>query len=205
LRARAASLVIDRASQDPQVHQVIRQEIAVIGIIAIIVAVLLATLLIYAATRPDIFRLQRTTLIKAPPEKIFALINDFHSHGWGCWSPWEKLDPNLKRTFGGAASGKGAVYEWAGNGKAGAGRMEITQAAPPSHVAIKLDFRKPIEGHNIAEFTLEPSADSTKVTWAMHGANRYIGKLMGVFVDMDRLIGKDFETGLANMKRVAEQ
>lgn len=171
-------------------------------VIAVLVVVPLAAVLILAATKPDTFRVERATSIKAPAEKIFPLIADFH--GWGAWSPYEKLDPAMKRTFSGAANGKGAVYEWDSDGKAGKGRMEITDAPAPSKVAIKLDFFKPFEAHNIAEFTLEPKGDSTNVTWAMHGPNLYIGKVMSIFFNMDSMIGKDFETGLANMKALAE-
>lgn len=171
-------------------------------VIAVLVVVPLAAVLILAATKPDTFRVERATSIKAPAEKIFPLIADFH--GWGAWSPYEKLDPAMKRTFSGAANGKGAVYEWDSDGKAGRGRMEITDAPAPSKVAIKLDFFKPFEAHNIAEFTLEPKGDSTNVTWAMHGPNLYIGKVMSIFFNMDSMIGKDFETGLANMKALAE-
>ena len=171
-------------------------------IIAIAVVVLVAAVLIFAATRPDNFRVQRTTSIKAPPEKIFALINDLHR--WGSWSPWEKMDPEMKRTYSGAASGKGAVYAWEGNSKVGEGRMEISDTSPPSKVTIKLDFIKPFEAHNTAQFTLEPKGDSTSVTWTMYGPSVYMAKVMGVFVNMDKMIGKDFETGLANLKSVAE-
>jgi hypothetical protein len=117
----------------------------------------------------------------------------------------KKMDPAMKRTYSGAASGKGAVYAWEGNNKVGEGRMEITDVSPPSKVTIKLDFVKPIEGHNIAEFTLEPKGESTNVTWAMYGPSAYIAKVIGVFVSMDSMIGKDFETGLANLKTVAEK
>ncbi len=171
--------------------------------IAIVVISLIAALLIFATTQPDTFRVQRTTSIKAPPEKIAPLITDFHS--WGSWSPWEKMDPAMKRTYSGAASGKGAAYAWEGNSKVGEGRMEITEASPPSKVTIRLDFIKPFEGHNIAEFTLEPKGDSTNVSWAMHGPTPYIAKIISVFVSMDRMIGKDFDTGLSNLKAVAEK
>jgi hypothetical protein len=171
--------------------------------IAIVVVVLLAAVLGFAMTKPDSFNVQRTTNIKAPSEQIFPLINDFHS--WGSWSPWEKVDPTMKRTHSGAASGMGAVYEWEGNAKVGKGRMEITDAAPPSKVTIKLDFLKPIEGHNIAEFTLEPQGDSTNVTWAMHGPAPFISKVIQVFVSMDSMVGKEFDTGLANLKSIAEK
>jgi uncharacterized protein YndB with AHSA1/START domain len=171
--------------------------------ILIVVVVLIAAILVYAATMPDDFRVQRTTSIKASPEKIFALINDLHR--WDSWSPWEKMDPAMQRTFSGATAGKGAVYAWQGNSKVGEGRMEIADASPPSRVMIKLDFIKPIEGHNTAEFTLDPKADSTNVTWSMYGPSAYIAKVIGVFASMDKMIGKEFETGLANMKAVAER
>ncbi|TMJ42384.1 MAG: hypothetical protein E6G89_03980, partial [Alphaproteobacteria bacterium] len=114
---------------------------------------------------------------QAPPEKIFPLIADLH--GWGSWSPWDKMDPAMKRTYGGAARGKGAAYAWEGNSKVGEGRMEITEASPPSKFTIKLDFIKPLEGHNIAEFTLDPKGDSTNVTWAMYGPTAYVAKIIG--------------------------
>jgi carbon monoxide dehydrogenase subunit G len=171
--------------------------------IAVVVLVLIVALLLYAATRPDSFRVERSTSIKAPPEKIYALIDDFR--GWGAWSPWEKLDPAMKRTYSGAAQGKGAVYEWSGNSQVGSGRMEITGMSAPSQVTIQLDFLKPFEAHNVADFTLEPQGDATHVTWAMHGPSPFMAKLMGVFFNMDKVIGKDFETGLANMKAAAEK
>ena len=171
--------------------------------IAIAVVVLIAAVLVFAATRPDNFRVQRATSIKAPPEKIFPLIADLHS--WGLWSPWEKKDPAMKRIYSGAASGKGAVYAWEGNSKVGEGRMEITDVSPPSKVTIKLDFVKPMEGHSIAEFTLEPKGDSTNVAWTMYGPTAYVAKVMGIFVSMDEMIGKEFETGLANLRTVAEK
>lgn len=171
--------------------------------IVIVVVALLAALLIYAATRPDTFRVQRTASIKAPPEKIFALINDFHS--WGAWSPYEKKDPAMKRTLSGAANGKGAVYEWEGNKDIGKGRMEILDASPPSKVTIKLDFVKPFEAHNIVDFTLEAKGEATNVTWAIHGPSPYMSKVMGLFVSMESMIGNDFEAGLAALKTVTEK
>jgi hypothetical protein len=169
--------------------------------IVLVIIVLVAVVLIWAATKPDTFRVERSTTIKAPPEKIEALIDDFHQ--WGTWSPWEKLDPNMKRTHSGAARGKGAVYAWEGNSKAGAGRMEVLDSSP-SHVGIQLDFLKPFASHNTAEFILQPNGDSTNVTWIMQGPNAYIGKVMSVFMSMDKMIGKDFEAGLANLKARAE-
>jgi len=166
------------------------------------VVVLLGALLIYAATQPDTFRIQRATSIKAPPERIFAVLNDFLR--WDAWSPWEKKDPAMKRTFSAVTSGKGAVYAWEGNRDVGQGRMEIAESVAPSKVAIKLDFVKPFEAHNIVEFTLEPKGDSTNVIWAMQGPMPYISKLITVFVNMDSMVGKDFETGLANLKAITE-
>ena len=171
--------------------------------IGIVVVILIAAVLIFAATKPDSFSVQRATSIEAAPEKIFALLDDFHN--WGVWSPWEKMDPSMKRTFNGPANGKGSVYAWEGNSKVGQGRMEITDALPPSQVTIKLDFIKPFEGHNVAEFVLEPKGDSTNVTWTMRGPSPYIAKLMSVFFSMDSMIGKDFEAGLANLKAAAEK
>lgn len=171
--------------------------------IAIIVVVLIAAILIFAATRPDDFRVQRAASIKAPPEKVFALINDFNR--WDAWSPWEKKDPAMKRTFGAATSGKGAKYAWEGNKDVGKGSMEIAESSPSSKVTIKLDFIEPFEGHNIVDFTLEPKGDSTNVTWSMHGPMPFISKVISVFCNMDSMIGKDFEAGLSNLKAAAEK
>jgi len=171
--------------------------------IALALVVLVAAVLLFATTRPDTFSVQRTATIKATPDKVFPLINDFHQ--WSVWSPWEKLDPAMQRTHGGPVAGKGANYAWVGNSKVGEGRMEILESAPSSKVSIKLDFIKPFEGHNIADFTLTPQGDSTQVTWVMNGPAPYITKLMGIFVSMDQMIGKDFEAGLANMKAAAEK
>lgn len=173
-----------------------------LAIIGAGLVVLVAALLVYATTRPDKFRVERTAGIKAPPDKIFALINDFQR--WSAWSPYEKLDPAMRRTHSGTSSGRGAVYEWSGNGKAGAGRMEIVETSPPSRIIIMLDFIKPFEAHNTAEFTLVPNGDATDVTWAIYGPSHFMTKVMGLFLNMDRLIGKDFEAGLANLKAVAE-
>ncbi len=171
--------------------------------IAVAIVVVVAGILIYAATRPDTFRVQRTATIKAPPEKIFALINDLRS--WSLWSPYEKKDPAMKRTFSGAASGKGAIYEWDGDKNVGKGRMEITEATPPAKILIKLDFISPFEGHNTAEFTMEPRSDGTVVTWAMYGSASLMMKVMGLFMNMDNMIGNDFAAGLANLKATAEK
>src|SRR5262245_45846990 len=170
--------------------------------IGIIVAILIAGVLILAATRPDTFRVERSASIKAPPEKVFALINDFDR--WGAWSPWEKKDPAMKRTFG-AKSGKGASDAWEGNKDVGQGRMEIADSVPPSRIAIKLDFVKPFEAHNDVVFTLEPKGDATQVRWAMQGNTPYFAKIVHLFINVDRMVGQDFEAGLANLKAIAEK
>jgi hypothetical protein len=172
-------------------------------IVIIIVIVLIAAVLIFAATRPDSFRVQRATSIGTAPDKIFPLINDFKH--WSSWSPYEKKDPAMKRAFSGAASGQGAVYEWDGNSQVGKGRIEIIDASAPSRVTIKLDMIKPMEGHNIVDFTLEPRDGATQLTWAMRGRCAYVHKVMGLVLNMDKMIGRDFEIGLANLKTLAEK
>jgi hypothetical protein len=175
----------------------------VIAVIAVLLAVAIAVMLVLALQKPDTLRVQRSASIHAPAEKIFPLINDFHA--WRAWSPYEDRDPHLQRSYSGADSGKGAVYEWSGNRNVGSGRMEILDAPGPNKVVIKLDFISPFEGHNTAEFTFLPQGSATNVTWLMHGPAPLMSKLMQVFIDMDHMIGKDFETGLANLKRITEQ
>ena len=176
---------------------------SILSILAVMFAAIVGLLLVYAATRPDSFRIERSAHIQAPPEKVFAPIDDFHR--WTAWSPWENIDPALKRTYSGPAAGKGAVYAWEGNRNIGSGRMEITESTPSSKVLIQLDFFKPLEGHNIAEFTLVPAAQGgTALTWAMYGPSPYISKLMGIFMSMDRMIGGQFEKGLAKLKKLSE-
>jgi carbon monoxide dehydrogenase subunit G len=171
--------------------------------LSLAVVVLILGVLAYAATRPGAMHVERTATINARPDAIFPLINDFH--GWSAWSPYEKLDPEMKKTYSGAPSGKGAVYEWDGNSQAGKGRMEITDVAQPARVTIKLDFIEPFEGHNVAAFSLAPQGDATNVTWTMEGPSPYLVKVMGIFIDMDKLVGRDFEAGLASLKAVAER
>ncbi|HEY3699848.1 MAG TPA: SRPBCC family protein [Spongiibacteraceae bacterium] len=168
-----------------------------------IIVAIIVVILILAATKPDNFVIQRSLAIKAPPEKIYPLIADFHH--WTAWSPYEKLDPSLQRTFSGAESGRGAIYEWSGNKKAGKGRMEIIETKEPNDIVIQLDFIEPFAAHNTAEFTLTPNGDSTTATWAMRGTSPFIAKIMQVFFNMDKMIGPDFETGLANLKAATEQ
>src|ERR1700716_1100399 len=175
----------------------------IIAIIAIVIAIAIAIVLILAATKPGTFSVRRATTVKAPPEKIFSLINDFHQ--WGAWSPYENKDPAMKRSYSGAESGKGAVYAWDGNNNVGSGRMEILETAVPAKIVVKLDFFKPFEGHNTAEFTMLPQGDATNLVWLMHGPAPFMSKLMQVFMNVDNMVGKDFETGLANLKRLAER
>jgi len=175
----------------------------IIAIIAIVLAIAIAVVLILAAAKPNTFSVQRAATVNAPAEKIFPLINDFHQ--WRTWSPYENKDPAMKRSYSGAASGKGAVYGWEGNKNVGSGRMEILDTSAPAKVVIKLDFFTPFEGHNTAEFTMLPQGDATNVTWLMHGPLPFTGKLMHVVMNIDRMVGKDFEIGLANLKRLTEK
>ena len=175
----------------------------IIAVVGVLVIISIAGVLALAATKPDAFRVERAASIKAPPEKIFALINDLH--GWGAWSPYEKKDPAMKRSFGPITAGTGATYEWEGNRNVGQGRMEVLDATPSNKVLIKLDFLKPFEAHNTAEFTLAPKGDTTLVTWAIYGPSAFVTKVMGLFFDMDKMIGKDFEAGLADLKIAAEK
>jgi hypothetical protein len=159
--------------------------------------------LIAAALRPPVFKVQRKIRIAVPPERVYPLIADFKR--WRSWSPWEGLDPDLKRTYGGADSGKGATYAWEGNKKAGAGSMVITEAAAPYAVGIDLQFTRPFPAHNSTEFMLKPDARSTEVTWAMSGAQGVMMRLMTMFFSMEKMIGPDFERGLAQLKTEAEK
>lgn len=164
---------------------------------------LLAAFLLYAASRPDQFEVQRSAVIQAPPDKVFGLINDFRQ--WTQWSPWEKMDPAMKRTYSGAPAGHGAVYAWEGNKQVGTGRMEILESVPASRIAIQLDFTAPMTARNASEFTLQPEAGGTRVTWTMRGDTPFGMKVLHVFVSMDKMVGGDFEKGLANLKAAAEK
>jgi carbon monoxide dehydrogenase subunit G len=169
--------------------------------ILIVVVVLIAGVLVLAATKSDIVRIQRSIDIDASPEKILVLVNDFHN--WSRWAPQDREDSTLKRTYSGAASGEGAASEWVGTGNTGRGRMSITKSTPTS-VSIMVDWKKPFAAHNLNEFTLEPQGTTTNVTWTMQGTNVYVMKVMSIFMNMDRFMGRHFETGLANLKAVAE-
>jgi uncharacterized protein YndB with AHSA1/START domain len=175
----------------------------IIAIIAAVLAIAIAIVLILAATKPNTLRVQRATSIRAPADRIFPMINDFQQ--WRTWSPYENKDPAMKRTYEGTESGKGAVYAWDGNNNVGSGRMEILESAVPSKIVIQLDFFKPFEGHNTAEFTMLPQGDGIHVTWLMHGPAPFMNKLMQVFMNLDKMIGKDFEAGLVNLKTITEK
>lgn len=173
---------------------------------ALAVTAAIVVVLIIAAKKPDSFRVERKIVINASPEKIQAEINDFHR--WQSWSPYENKDPRMKRSFSGAASGVGARYGWEGDKNVGTGAMEIT-ASTAEKTTIKLDFLQPFEAHNIAEFSFQPvattTATGTEVTWAMQGPLPFFGKVMHVFFNMDKMVGGDFETGLASLKALAEK
>ena len=169
-----------------------------IAVFVILAAV--AVLLAVVATRPDQFRIERSTTIAAPPEVIFPLVSDFHQ--WARWSPWEKLDPAMKKTFSGA--GVGAVSAWEGNSKAGAGRMTMTESKPSERVAIQLEFFRPMRATNLTDFTFKPTASGAAVNWSMSGHNAFMAKAFGLFMNIEQMVGKDFEEGLASLKRLSE-
>lgn len=172
---------------------------SVLGVIALVVVIVL----VVASRQPDTFHVERFSSIEAPPERVFALIEDFHK--WTSWSPWEHLDPNLKRTYGGPDKGKGATYAWQGNAQAGEGRMEIIEATPASRVLIKIDFEKPFEAHNQVNFAISRESGGARVVWSMTGPQAFMMKVMCLFMNMDKMVGKDFEKGLVSLKQAAEQ
>jgi uncharacterized protein YndB with AHSA1/START domain len=156
----------------------------------------------FVATRPNTYRVERSIVIAAPAEAVYPLLEDFRQ--WEGWSPWEKLDPAMTKTFGGAATGVGATYHWLGNNDVGEGRMTITEAEPAARVAILLEFLKPFASTSNCVFALAPEGTGTQVTWSMDGNHNFISKAMCVFVSMDKMLGGDFEEGLASMKTLAE-
>jgi uncharacterized protein YndB with AHSA1/START domain len=171
--------------------------------IAIAVGVVIVALLVYATTKPDSFRVQRTKEINAPAERIFPLIANLKS--MNTWNPFVEPDPAIKIAYSGPDSGKGAAHTWSGNSKVGEGRIEITETAPPSRVAMQLVMVKPMKADNAVEFTLAPNGRGTNVTWAMSGKQPLLGKLMSLFIDCDRMVGSQFEKGLASLKAIAER
>jgi Polyketide cyclase / dehydrase and lipid transport len=168
-----------------------------IALVAIVIV-----LVVVVAMQPGKFRISRTATIAAPAPAVFAQVNDFHN--WEAWSPWAKIDPAMKQSFAGAPAGTGAIYTWAGNHEVGEGRMTITESRPSDLVRINLEFLKPFAGTATAEFTFKPERDQTLVTWSMTGKKDFVAKAIHLVMNMDRLIGGQFETGLARMKTVAE-
>lgn len=165
-------------------------------------AVIIPAILLAVASRPDTFHVERSITIAAPPDRAFAHVNDFHA--WAAWSPYEKLDPGMTRTYEGEASGRGAAYAWAGNDKVGKGRMTIQKSERPSEIGIELEFIEPFACTNAATFRFEPVPGGTRVTWSMDGRNKFLAKAMSIFMDMDKLVGSDFEKGLASLKSLSE-
>ncbi|GHA71990.1 polyketide cyclase [Formosimonas limnophila] len=170
-------------------------------LILIILAVV--AVLILASRKPNSFRVERKILIHAESATVFAYINDFHQ--WTHWSPWENIAPNLTRSYSGPDMGVGAHYAWQGNKNMGQGNMTILESTPHSFIKIALQFIKPFAANNIAEFTLTQQGDNTEVAWAMYGPSPLISKVMGLFINMDKMIGTQFETGLTNLKNAAEK
>ena len=170
--------------------------------VAIVIVVLVVALLAFAASKPDTFQVQRSTTIKASPETIYPLIGDWHN--FLTWSPFEK-DPGMKRTFKGPASARGAIYEWDGNNKVGSGRIEIIEAVSPSRLVMQLDMVRPMKAQNMVEFTLAAKGGTTDVTWAMKGRVPFMGKLMSLVMNCEKMVGSQFEEGLAKLKNLAEQ
>ena len=169
--------------------------------IVVIVVLALVALAVFIATRPSEFTVSRSRTIAAPPDVVFACVNDFGR--WPEWSPWEKLDPQMKRERSGAPAGTGAVYYWSGNKKVGEGRMTITDSRPPSSLTIRLEFIKPWTATNTTQFDLAPSGAGTHATWTMSGHNNFMAKAFCLFMDMDKMVGGDFDKGLAALDAVA--
>jgi len=174
----------------------------ILAIVGGVIVVAIGGVLIAATTVPDTFAVARSAAIKAPPEAIFPLVNDLRR--FGDWSPYDKRDPAMKRAYDGPASGTGAAYAWEGNDEVGAGRMEITESVPPAKVSMDLRFTRPFPARNAVDFTFVPKGEVTDVTWAMHGPVPFLAKIVHLFMDMDGMVGGDFEAGLANLKRLAE-
>ena len=169
-----------------------------------VLAALLVALLIVIALQPSTYRVTRSATIAAAPADVFGRVNDFRA--WEAWSPWAKLDPAVRNTFEGPAVGAGSVFKWAGNDKVGEGRMTLTESQPPAHLRIRLEFVKPFASTCDTNFDFAPAAAGTTVTWTMSGTNNFMSKAFCLFLGgMDKMVGPDFERGLANMKAVAEQ
>jgi uncharacterized protein YndB with AHSA1/START domain len=172
-------------------------------VIAIVIVAILVALLALAWIKPNTIDVQRTVEIKAPPERVFVLINDLQN--WPAWSPHDKMDPTMKRSYGAVSGGLGASCQWDSRGNAGRGRAEITDSLVPHKVTVTVDFEKPFKVRNLNEFTLDTAGDTTTVTWALHGAMPYILKVMGLFFSMKRMYARHFDAGLAGLKALAEK
>ena len=178
----------------------IKKILIAIGALA---AVAVAAVLLIAATKPDSFRIERSIAIQAPPERVFEIVEDLRRYRE--WSPWEGKDPAMKRSFSGPPRGVGAVYEWDGNSDVGKGRLTISEVTPPAKVVFDLLFFQPFEAHHTAEIVLTPAGGSTAVTWTTFGPSPYLSKVMDVVFDIDRMIGREFDLGLAKLKALAEK
>jgi uncharacterized protein YndB with AHSA1/START domain len=165
--------------------------------IAVVLIVVLGAFAIFVATRPGDFRITRSRTVSAPPAVVHGYVNDFHK--WPEWSPWEKLDPTMKKEISGPPTGPGATYYWTGNNKVGEGRMTITDSRPPQSVTLRLEFMRPWKATNTTQFDFVPSGSGTNVTWAMTGQNNFMAKAFGVFMNLDKVVGTDFEKGLASL------
>ncbi|MBI3730631.1 MAG: SRPBCC family protein [Burkholderiales bacterium] len=172
-------------------------------ILAAIVILLLIAFILFVAARPDDFRVERALSMRASPEQIFPLINDFHE--WEAWSPWEKADPAVQRTYSGAELGKGAIYAWKGNKELGEGKMEILDTQPFNYLRLQINFYKPFAAQNTIEFRLENKDGSTVVSHAMFGPSNFMSKLMGLFFNMDKMVGGKFDEGLLSIKNIVEK
>ncbi len=173
----------------------------ILGLLALIV-IGVVVLCVVVAMQPADFKITRSATFNAPPEKVFEQVNDFHK--WEAWSPWAKIDPNMKTTYSGATSGKGAGYAWIGNDEVGEGKMTITESRPTDMVKIDLEFIKPFAAKNVTEFNIKPNGDKSDVTWTMTGTNNFMMKAFGLVMNMDKLVGGDFEKGLTQMKPIVE-
>ena len=170
--------------------------------ILIAVAVIVVVFIVVVAMQPSVFRVARSATMSAPAPAVFAQVNDFHK--WEAWNPWGKIDPAMKQTYEGAPAGPGAIYTWVGNKNVGEGRMTLTESRPSDLIRIKLEFFKPFAGTHIAEFTFKPAGNQTAVTWSMTGKNNFMAKAIHLFMNMDKMIGGQFEMGLAQMKSIVE-
>ena len=169
----------------------------------VVLAIVIIAILVMAASRPDAFSVVRSAEYRATPETIFAQLDNFHN--WQAWSPWEEMDPNLQRNYSGPVRGKGARYGWVGNKKVGEGTMEITRSAAPHSMELNLNFMRPFKASNVTEFTLMPKGEKTTLIWEMRGPSPFMVKIMHLFFDMDRIVGKDFEKGLVKLKAIVER